>query len=305
MRKPKITVMGSFVVDLTGRAPHLPVTGETVKGSNFKMGPGGKGSNQGVAAQRAGAEVTMITKVGVDAFGSIALENFKKEGMDTKFVFTDEEHETGAALIMVDENTSANKIMVLLGACEHINDEDIKAARESIENADIFLTQLETNVDAVEKVIDIAYNKGVKVVLNPAPVQPIPDELLKKVSIITPNEVEASMLTGIKIENEDDVRKAAKVFLQKGVEQVVITLGSKGVYACTKDKEMFIPVISVKAVDTTGAGDAFNGGFVTALAEGMDFFSAAKFGNVTGALSVTKMGTAPAMPYREEIERYL
>jgi len=305
MKKPNITVMGSFVVDLTGRAPHLPVTGETVKGSFFKMGPGGKGSNQGVAARRAGAEVTMITKVGKDAFGKIALDNFRKENMDTKYIFEDDEYETGAALIMVDEYTSANKIMVLLGACEHISDKDIEAARKSIESADVFLTQLETNVDAVEKAIDIAYKKGIKIVLNPAPVQQISDEILKKVSIITPNEVEASILTGIKIENDDDVRKAAKVFLEKGIDNVVITLGSKGVYTCNREEERFIPVIPVKPVDTTGAGDAFNGGFVTALAEGKDFFDAAFFGNVVGSLSVTRIGTAPAMPYREEIEAYL
>lgn len=305
MKKPKITVMGSFVVDLTGRAPHLPVTGETVKGSSFKMGPGGKGSNQGVAAQRAGADVTMITKIGKDTFGKIALDNFKKENMDTKFIFEDENFETGAALIMVDENTSENKILVLSGACGHITDEDIETARQTIENADVFLTQLETNLDAIEKAIDIAYKKGVKTVLNPAPVQSISDELLKKIDIITPNEVEASILTGVKIETDEDVRTAAKVFLNKGVKNVIITLGSKGVYARTKEGEKFIKVIPLKPVDTTGAGDAFSGGFVTALAEGKDFFEAAEFGNVVGSLSVTKMGTAPSMPYRNEIDKYL
>lgn len=305
MKKPRITIMGSFVVDLTGRAPHLPITGETVKGTSFKLGPGGKGSNQGVAAQRAGAEVTMITKVGKDTFGKVAIDNFKKENMDTSFIFEDEEHETGAALIMVDENTSENKILVILGACENFTDKDIAAAKESIENADIFLTQLETNVDAVEKVIDIAYKKGVKIVLNPAPVQQIPDEVLRKIDIITPNEVEASILTGVKIENMEDAKKAADVFLSKGVKNVVITLGSKGAYVRTKDNERCIPPIPVKPIDTTGAGDAFNGGFVTALAEGKDIFQAAEFGNIVGALSVTKLGTAPSMPYREEIEAYL
>ena len=305
MKKPKITVLGSFVVDLTGRAPHLPVTGETVKGSVFKMGPGGKGSNQAVAAQRAGADVTMITKVGQDTFGRVALDNFKKENMDTKFIFQDENYETGAALIMVDENTGENKILVLSGACEHITDDDVEAARQSIENADVFLTQLETNMDAIEKAIDIAHKKGVTTVLNPAPVQSISDELLKKIDIITPNEVEASILTGIKIETDEDVRKAAEIFLSKGVKNVIITLGSKGIYARTEKEEKFIPVISVKPVDTTGAGDAFSGGFVTALAEGKNFFEAAAFGNIVGALSVTKMGTAPSMPYRYEIEKYL
>ena len=290
---------------LTARTPHLPIPGETVKGSLFKMGPGGKGSNQGVAAQRAGAEVTMITKVGKDTFGKIALDNFKKENIDTKYIFEDENYETGAALIMVDENSYENKILVVLGASEHITDKDIENVRNSLESAEIFLTQLETNVDAVEKAIEIAYEKGVKVVLNPAPVQPISDELLKKIEVITPNETEASILTGVMINGSEDVRKAADIFLQKGVKNVIITLGSKGVYARTKEKETFIPAIKVEAVDTTGAGDAFNGGFVTALAEGKDFFEAVKFGNITGALSVTKIGTAPAMPYRQEIESYI
>jgi ribokinase len=193
MKRSRITVMGSFVVDLTGRAPHLPVTGETVKGSSFKLGPGGKGSNQGVAAQRAGSDVTMITKLGKDTFGKVAMDNFIQENMDTKFVFEDERYETGAALIMVDENTSENKILVLSGACEHITGENLETARASIENADVFLTQLETNMDAIEKAIDIAYSKGVRIVLNPAPVQRVSDELLKKIDIIIPNEVEASI----------------------------------------------------------------------------------------------------------------
>jgi ribokinase len=305
MQKVKITVMGSFVVDLTARTPHLPVTGETVKGSSFKTGPGGKGSNQGVAAQRAGADVTMITKVGKDTFGKIALDNFRNENIDTSYIFEDENFETGAALIMVDENSGENKILVVLGACEHITDKDIETARASLENTELFLTQLETNIDAVEKAIEIAYKKGVKIVLNPAPVQPISDELLKKIDIITPNEIEASILTGIKINSNNDIRKAADLFLQKGVKNVIITLGNNGVYARTRENEMFIPVIPVQAVETTGAGDAFNGGFVTALAEGQDFFDAVKFGNIAGALSVTKIGTAPAMPYRSEIDLYL
>jgi len=304
-QKVNITVMGSFVVDLSARTPHLPITGETVKGSLFKMGPGGKGSNQGVAAQRAGAEVTMITKVGKDTFGKIALDNFKKENIDTRYIFEDENYETGIALIMVDENSYENKILVVLGASEHITDRDIENVRNSLESAEIFLTQLETNVDAVEKAIEIAYKKGVKIVLNPAPVQPISDELLQKIDVITPNETEASILTGVMIKDSEDVRKAADVFLQKGVKNVIVTLGDKGVYARTKGNEMFIPAIKVKAVDTTGAGDAFNGGFVTALAEGKDFFEAVEFGNIAGALSVTKIGTAHAMPYRQEIESYI
>ncbi|HAZ37127.1 MAG TPA: ribokinase, partial [Clostridiaceae bacterium] len=282
-----------------------PVKGETVKGSTFKLGPGGKGSNQGVAAQRAGADVTMITKLGKDDFAEIALKSFKNEGMDTKFVFQDEKYSTGAALIMVDEKTSENEIVVVPGACSNITDKDIKMAKESIENSKVFLTQLETNVDAVEKAVDIAYKNGVTVVLNPAPVQEISDELYKKIDVLTPNEVEASILSGVNVETIEDAKKAANVLMKKGVKNVLITLGSKGVLVVTSQKEEFIQSYKVNVVDTTGAGDAYNGAFATALSEGKDIFEAAHFANAAAAISVTRIGTAPAMAYRNEIEKFI
>lgn len=305
MEKVKITVMGSFVVDLMGRAPHLPVKGETVKGTAFKIGPGGKGSNQGVAAQRAGAEVNMITKIGKDDFATLALKSFQQEGMDTSYIFQDDNSPTGAALILVDENTSENEILVTLGACGFITDENIEKARGVIENSKVFLTQLETNLDAVEKAVDIAHKKGVMVILNPAPVQTIQEDLFKKVDLLTPNEVEASILSGVEINTVEDASRAAKILMSKGAKSVIITLGSKGSLVVTDDKEKFIESIKVDAVDTTGAGDAYNGGLATALAEGKDIFEAAEFANIVGALSVTKIGTAPAMPYRDEIEKFL
>lgn len=305
MGQSKIVVMGSFVVDLMGRTPHLPVKGETVKGSAFMMGPGGKGSNQGIAAKRAGANVIMVTKVGKDDFGNIALKSFKNEGIKTDFIFIDNELSTGTALIMVDENTSENEILVTLGACNNITDEDIEKVRPEIKSAQVLLTQLETNVEAVEKVVDIAYNNGVKVILNPAPVQEISDEVIRKVYILTPNEIEASILSGVQVNGIEDAKGAAAVLMEKGVENVIITLGSKGSLVVTPQKTEFIQSIKVNAIDTTGAGDAYNGGLATALAEGKDIFEAAKFANIVGALSVTKMGTAPAMPYRKEIEDYL
>lgn len=303
--KPQITVLGSFVVDLMGRAPHLPVAGETVKGSSFKLGPGGKGANQGVAAQRAGANVTMITKVGKDMFGELAINNFKNEGMSTEYIFQDEEIETGTALILVDENTSQNSILVTLGACGNIKQDEIIKCEKDIVNADLFLTQLETNLDVIEQAVDIAKSNGVKTILNPAPVQPISDDLLSKIDIITPNEVEATILSGVEVVDMKSAKEAAEVFFNKGVKNVIITMGSQGVFVKTEKEEMIIPRHDVNAIDTTGAGDAFNGGFVTALGEGKDIFEAAKFGNVVGALSVTKIGTAPAMPTREEIENFI
>lgn len=301
----KIVVMGSFVVDLTSRASHLPVPGETVIGSTFKMGPGGKGSNQGVAAKRAGADVLMVTKVGEDTFGSVAINNFKNEGFETDYILVDKKNETGTALIMVDEKTGQNQILVVSGACANITDEDIELVKPVISNADIFLTQLETNMDSIIKSIDIAHKSGVMIVLNTAPVQPLPDNLLEKVDIITPNEVEASILTGVGINTPEDAPKAAKEFFKKGVKNVIITLGKDGVYVSNGSREELIASYQVEAVDTTGAGDAFNGGFVTALSEGKDIFESAKFGNAVGALSVTKFGTAPAMPTREEINAFI
>lgn len=296
--------MGSFVVDLTSRASHLPIPGETVIGTKFKMGPGGKGSNQGVAAKRAGADVTMVTKVGNDTFGKIAIENFKNEGFNTEFILIDQENGTGTALIMVDENTAQNEILVVSGACANITKSDIELVSATICEADIFLTQLETNMESIEKSIDIAYKNGVKIVLNTAPIQPVSDELLSKVDVITPNEVEASILTGVNINKPEDASKAAKVFFEKGVKNVIITLGKDGVYVSDSVTEEIIDSYKVNAVDTTGAGDAFNGGFVTALSEGKDIFEAARFGNVVGALSVTKFGTAPAMPFRNNIDEF-
>lgn len=307
MSKAKITVMGSFIVDLMARAPHLPEHGETVKGSHFQIGPGGKGSNQGVAASRSGAAVTMITKIGTDPFAQIALESFRREGMDMHYVMQDECYPTGTALIMVDENTSENKIVVTIGACEHITPEEIESAREQIENSRVFLTQLETNLDAVENAVKIAHARGIKVILNPAPAppQPLSDDLLAKVDIITPNETEASILSGVKVTDMDDAKKAARVLKAKGIGHVIITMGNKGALVLTDSMEYVIDPIKVNVVDTTGAGDAFNGGLATALAEGLDVVQAVRFANATGALSVTKLGTAPAMPYRDEIEKLL
>ena len=300
-----ITVFGSFVVDLMSRAPHLPVPGETVKGSMFKMGPGGKGFNQGVAAKKAGANMTMVTKLGQDAFGRIALDTMKSLHMDTDKIFLSSQDGTGTALIMVDENTSQNSIMVTSGACGKITPQDISSIEGSIKNSQFLLTQLETNLDAMEAVVSIAYRSGVKVVLNPAPIQPISDDLLKMVYIITPNEVEAEILTGIPVDGEENAKKAAQYFFEKGIKNVVITLGKRGVFVADQYRQKIIPVPKVNVIDTTGAGDAFNGGLVTALAEGKDLWEAAKFANALASIAVTRLGTSPAMPYREEIDQFM
>ncbi|MBQ8505902.1 MAG: ribokinase [Clostridia bacterium] len=301
MGKP-IVVFGSFVVDLTSRSQGLPVPGQTILGSSFKMGPGGKGSNQAVAAHRAGADVTLVTKVGKDVFGKVALDFYKGEGMNTDYILEDEKRETGVALILVDENSAQNEIVVVPAACANISMDEVEKCRALIEGADILLLQHEINFDAQYKVIDIAYNAGVKIVLNPAPACEVPEDVLKKIYCVTPNETEAQVLTGVEVKNLEDAQKAAKVFLDKGVKNVVITMGSLGAFATDGEKSELVPRLSVNAIDTTGAGDAFNGGFVMALSEGKDLFTALRYGNATGALSVTKLGTAPAMPTRAEID---
>ena len=297
----KILVFGSFVVDLTSRTQKFPIPGETVIGSSFVLGPGGKGSNQAVAAHRAGADVTLATKVGKDVFGDVAKRFYAGEGMNTDFIFEDAEKETGTALIMVNEKENQNMILVVSGACGNITDADIEKASDQIRSADILLVQLEINLDALEKIVRIAHESSTKVILNTAPAQNLPDTLLQKIDIVTPNESEASVLTGVHVANYADARQAAGVFLQKGVKGVVITMGSQGAYVTDGKNEDIIERIPVDVMDTTGAGDAFNGGFAMALAEGKDIFEAARYGNVTGALAVTKLGTAPAMPYRKDI----
>lgn len=307
MKRPRVTVMGSFIVDLMARAPRLPVHGETVKGTHFHIGPGGKGSNQAVAAARAGAEVTMITKIGNDAFAQIALDSFRGEGLDDRYVMQDQRYPTGTALIMVDENTGENQIIVTVGGCDHINSSEIEAAREDIEGSTVLLTQLEVNLGAVEQAVRIAHDKGVKVILNPAPApgHPLPDALLAMIDILTPNETEAAVLSGTTVNTLEDAQRAATLLKAKGVGQVIITMGSKGALVATDSAPCIVAAIKVAVVDTTGAGDAFNGGLATALAEGQDLMQAVRFANATGALSVTKLGTAPSMPYRHVIERLL
>jgi ribokinase len=298
----KVVVFGSFVVDLTSFSSGLPLPGQTILGRSFKMGAGGKGSNQAVAAHRAGADVTLITKIGRDVFGQVALDFYEREGMDARYILRDDAKETGVALIMVDEASAQNEIVVVSGACGNITPEDVERVRPVIEGADVLLLQLEVNFDALYRVVDIAHRAGATIVLNPAPAAELPDEVLRKIDIVTPNETEAQALTGVRVENEADALRAARVFMEKGVRQVVVTLGSMGAFATDGERHELVPRIEVDAIDATGAGDAFSGGFAMALSEGRDLFTALRYGNVTGALSTTRLGTAPAMPSRTEID---
>mgnify|MGYP004483059693 FL=1 len=301
----KVTVFGSFVVDLMARAPRLPVPGETVLGSFFKQGAGGKGFNQGIAAHKSGGDVTMITKLGRDSLAGVATDAMDSVGLSKDHLFYSETEPTGVALISVDENTSQNEIIIVPGACATISDEDIASVADCIKESAYLLLQLEVNQDANEKVAAMAKAAGVKVIVNTAPYSPVTDEFLSGCYLVTPNEVEAEELTGICVSDLESADKAAKVFKDKGVQNVVITLGSRGVYVNEDEKSEIVPAYKVNAIDTTGAGDAFNGGLLTALSEGKTISEAARFANALAAISVQRIGTTPAMPTRAEIDKFL
>jgi ribokinase len=306
MDNNKLVIMGSFVVDLAMKSPALPRRGETIFGGPLTMGPGGKGSNQCIAAKRAGADVCFLTKLGRDQFAEVALKAYADEGISCAHVYQDEAHETGSALIMVENGTGENAIVVSSGASTCITPGEVASLKPEMTEAGVFLTQFETNMDAVWQVLRMAKEMGLKTIVNPAPVQQVDHAIYQLIDIITPNETEAEVLTGVAIRNEADAAAAAEIFLSRGVQVALITLGEKGVFFHTSQDSKLIPGFTVETVvDTTGAGDAFNGGFATAIAEGMPLEEAVIFGNVVGALSVTKNGTAPAMPTREEIDRFL
>lgn len=306
MERKKVVVFGSYVTDLSAKCTRFPAAGETVKGSTFQTGPGGKGSNQAVAAHRAGADVTMITKVGNDTFGNEVKKFYRENGMPLDGIITDEEHPSGAALIMVHAENMQNEIVVIPGACEHITAEDIETIKPILDQADIVLTQLETNLDATLEVLRYSKARGCMTVLNPAPAVPLTDEMFSLVDVITPNETEASLLTGVAVgEKIEDARRAAQALRQRGVEKVIITLGERGSYALDDEGEFVSPSLHLgQVVDTTGAGDAYNGGLVAAFSFGFDFHEAIRYATVVSGLSVTKPGTAPAMPEYDEIQKY-
>ncbi|MCE5285576.1 MAG: ribokinase [Pelosinus sp.] len=301
----KVAVFGSFVVDLMARASHLPKAGETVKGSVFKMGAGGKGFNQGVAAYKSGADIAMITKVGHDTFADVALKTMDELAWSKEYILYNKDVSTGSAIIMVDEQTSQNEIIIVPGACSTITAQEVDALRPLFSQCAYVLLQLEVNQDANERVVEIANECGCKVILNTAPYQPVSDEFLSKVYMVTPNEVEAEMMTGIHIDGLAAAKKAAQVFYDKGVQVVLITLGERGVFISDHGREDIISAFKVDAVDTTGAGDAFNGGLLTALSEGKDLWEASRFASALAALSVQKIGTTPAMPTRKEVDAFL
>lgn len=302
--KPKIVVVGSSNTDMIVKIPRLPKPGETILGGTFSMAAGGKGANQAVAAARAGGEVTLVARVGDDMFGKQARDGFVQDAINTHSVFTDPKAASGIALIFVDER-GENSIAVASGANSELTPTDVSHAKDAIASADILLLQLEVPIPTVKAAVRLATEAGVRIVLNPAPAQPLEENLLRLVSIITPNETEAEFLTGIKISDGTSLTTAAERLLEKSVEQVIITLGARGAFLADKYEECFIPSFKVNAVDATAAGDVFNGALAVSLAEGRSLRDAVRFANAAAALSVTKLGAQPSAPFRDEIEEFL
>jgi len=297
----KIIGTGSIIIDITAYAPHLPVDGETTLGSVIKLGPGGKGNNQLTAAHRVGAEVVIISKIGEDFLANIATDFYNREGMTTKYVSVSKTVETGGALIEVNSQTAQNRIIVAKGANDEITKIDVYNAEKEFENCDVVLTQLETSIESIIACKELAKKYNKPFILNTAPFQEVPEGLIEGCDYVTPNETEAGFFSGIEIKSVEDAKKAADILLDKNIKNVIITLGKTGVYFKNAKDEYFIPSIKVDAVDTTGAGDAFNGGFAAALSDGYEMQDVLRFATCVAALSVTKKGTSPAMPFKEDV----
>ena len=301
MKKSKVVVAGSFIVDVVGFAPRFPKDGETVIGSTVKFGPGGKGANQATAASRAGAEAIMITKIGVDVLSNIAIEHYNAEGMSQKYVYRTDKAPTGTAFIEVSETTGENRIIVVKGANELLSAVEVAAAEEEIATCDAVLAQLESSDEAIVELFRLAMRHGKRIILNPAPARQVPEGLFEVVDYLTPNETEAEYFSGVPVKNPEDAGLAAEKLLGLGVKNVIITLGKHGAFYSDGNNKLLVPTTDLKAVDTTGAGDAFCGALAVALSEGMDILRAIRFANCAASISVTRAGTSQAMPYRHEI----
>ncbi|WP_309084297.1 ribokinase [Chelativorans sp.] len=304
MGKP-IVILGVFVADTAYRAQRPPRMGETVLGSGFKLGPGGKGSNQAVAAARLGCEVSFITRLGRDPFAEMALKTWREAGVVPAVIETPESY-TGAAYIFVEEGTGNNAIIVCPGAAMLLSAEDIDAKADLIRSAGVFVTQLEQPIEAALSALRIAREARVTTILNPAPAAELPAEIFALCDYATPNETEAEQLTGIRVVSKADAERAAAALLDKGVGAAVITLGEKGALLHDGRQARHVPAFNAgPVVETTGAGDAFNGGFAVGLASGRSPEEAVRFGCAVAAISVTRPGTAPSMPSLAEVEALL
>ena len=304
-----ISILGIYVADLVFFGKKIPVEGETILGNNFVIGPGGKGSNQAVAAAKAGVKTYFISKIGDDQFGSMARKIYEEAGVDYSKVIISSEHSTGAAGILVDQQSGKNAINVVPGAAGALTKDDINQAADVIKNSQVFLTQLEAPKEVVFHALKIAKENNVITILNPAPAASIDKEIFHLIDYFTPNETEVGFYVNHKVEDEEDAKKASDKLLQLGIKNIIITLGEKGAFFANGTESFHVPVVNLnnRVVDTTGAGDAFNGGFAVALTENekLNIKDAIKFASATAGLSTTKIGTANSMPSRDEIDKLL
>ncbi|NEW83840.1 MAG: ribokinase [Mariniphaga sp.] len=297
----RIAVIGSSNTDMVIKTSKLPIPGETILGGKFFMNPGGKGANQAVAAARLGGKVSFIAKTGDDVFGKQARQIFENENINTDYLVTDPGHPSGVALITVDAK-GENCIVVAPGSNGYLSQGDVDLAREEILRSDIVLMQLEIPLETVVYAANLAFDAGKKVILNPAPAAQITDELLSKLYLITPNETEAELISGIKVKDTESAILAARNLHERGVKVVIITLGSKGALLYTGEEAKLISSPKVEAVDTTAAGDVFNGAIAVAISEGFDLEKAVEFACKAAAISVTRMGAQSSAPYWKEIK---
>ena len=298
----KVLVLGVFVADTAYRASRMPKMGETILGNSFVLGPGGKGSNQAVAAGNLGADVTIITRLADDDFGKMAKQTWQNANVKGSIKYSTNSY-TGAAFIFIDDKTGDNAIIIAPGAASEISLSDIHDNSEIISSTDVFLTQLEQPIEVAQEGLKVAKENNKITILNPAPAVRLPKEIFGLCDFITPNETETEALTGLPVRNEKEAETAAKSLNELGVKTPIITMGEQGAFL---HEHGLIPAFDVgEVVETTGAGDAFNGGFAVALSEGKSALEAVKFGCATASISVTRPGTAPSMPARDEVEKLL
>jgi ribokinase len=304
MNRPRIVVVGSSNTDMIIKLDRIPRPGETILGGQFVIAAGGKGANQAVGAARAGGQVTFVARVGQDMFGDQAIAGFQADGINVDYVFRDRSAPSGVALIFVAQD-GENSIAVASGANGRLSPADVRKAKPALAAASVLVMQLETPLDAVQVAAELAAKAGVRVILNPAPARPLPDELLQRVSILTPNETEAELLTGARVDSEATAARAADRLLAKGIPTVIVTLGARGAPVTTREGQELVPGFPVQAVDTTAAGDVFNGALAVALAEERPLADAVRFANAAAAISVTRLGAQPSAPMRKEILKFL
>ena len=289
-----ITVLGIFVADISFSGEKIPSTGETILGDSYNIGPGGKGCNQAIAISRLGGKVNFITKLGNDSYGKLAINNLKKDNIDISNIIISDKHKTGVAGIHVDRNTGKNAITVVRGAPESLSIKEINI--NIIKDSKIFLTQLEIPLDVTFHCLKKAKEESLINILNPAPACKLNNDFFKLIDYFIPNETEAEFYTGIKINNKNDAKESAKKLYDMGIKNVIITLGEKGLYYFNGKEEIYMEANQVKAIDTTGAGDAFNGGFSFALLKGKKIKDCLEFANKVAGLSTTKLGAGDSMP---------